>query len=647
MLTAQLLLAGCGVKSRLSTADRKFEAGEYADAADLYSKVYSKISFKYKPVKARVAYNQAECLKKLRFSRAEMMYSRAVRMEYDSIVYLKLAQAQHRNGKYGEAVKNYNLYLEHDSTDILAKNGLEGIKLAAEMRNNPTRYEVRRENTFFARNRYIYSPVFMGTDYGQLYFTSNNFKPKKGTLLNFVSNQPNANLVFSKKDASGKWSKPEPVLSEEFTNGMEIGSCSFTPDGKSLYFSVAPQKEESSANVEVYFSARAGGEWTEPQQVNFFKDSTITVAHPAIAPDGQTIYFVSDAPNGQGGTDIWKGVLEGSDCKFIENLGPQINTPGDEMFPYVRADGTLYFASDGHPGLGGLDIFKAEPDGEDWVVSNMGMPINSNYDDFGITFEGSKEKGFFSSNRGQIRGFDAIYAFELPELIIDIQGKVLDDKMNPLPDANVRLVSNTGENIRVVSKKDGSYRIKIDKDMDCVMLGTARGYLNKKAEVSSYGVNSSKTFTVDLVLPAVFRPVQLTKIFFYFDRWNLTLESEEGLQELLQLLKDNPNIVIEISAHTDYLGDDAYNKTLSDRRAKSVVDYLIKAGIEKDRLVAVGYGEDVPFVVDENLHAEYKFLPLDTALTEEFILTLEANQQEIANQINRRTEFKVLRMSLR
>ena len=632
----------------MTTADKKFEAGEYASAAELYARVYSKISYKEPELRARVAFNQAECLRRLNYTRAEMMYNRAIRAKHqDSLVYLRYARALHRNAKYTEAIRNYNIYLQHDSTCVLALNGLSGAQSASVWRSEPTRYVVRRENAFFARNRHTYSPAFQGVDYDQLYFTSNRAPVKKGVVTNFVTNLPNSNIYNTKKDASGNWSKPELVFSEELATAAELGSCAFSPDGRTMYFTQASQKDDSDAHVEIYFSARAGGEWTAPQKVTFFRDSSITVAHPAIAPDGVTIYFVSDAPNGQGGKDIWKGTLSGAECKYIENLGPQINTPGDEMFPYVRADGTLYFASDGHPGLGGLDIFRATKNGEDWSVVNMGVPVNSNFDDFGITFEGNKEKGFFSSNRGQIRGFDAIWSFELPETEIVVQGKVLDDKMNPIPDAMVRLISNTGQNIRVMTRKDGTYRIRIDKDMDCVMLGTARGFLNKKATVSSRGVKESKVFNVDLVLPAAFRPVQLPNIFFEFAKWNLTPASEKGLQELLSMLNDNPNIVIEISAHTDYIGNNEFNLTLSQKRAQSVVNYLIDAGISTNRLVSVGHGEEKPYVVDEMLHAEYPFLPLETVLTEDYILTLKPEEQEIANQINRRTEFKVIRMNLR
>ncbi len=649
ILISQLVLISCGTKSRLTNADKKFEAGEYASAAELYSRVYSKISYKEADLRARVAFNQAECLRRLNYTRAEMMYSRAVRSKYqDSIVYLRLAQAQHRNAKYGEAIKNYKIYLQHDSAGVLALNGLNGAQMVAQWKAESSGYVVRRDNNFYTRNRHTYSPAFQGFDADQLYFTSNRMPVKKGVANNFVTNLPNSNIYFVKKDAAGKWSKPETVFSEELTAAAELGSCAFSPDGRTMYFTKASQKDDTNANAEIYSSSRAGGEWTAPQVVTFFKDSTITVAHPAIAPDGVTIYFVSDAPNGQGGKDIWKGTLSGSECKFIENLGPQINTPGDEMFPYVRSDGALYFASDGLPGLGGLDIFRATRIGEgEWSVVNMGVPVNSNFDDFGIAFEGNKERGFFSSNRGQIRGFDAVWSFELLETEVFVQGKVLDDKLNPIPDAMVRLISNAGQNTRVMTKKDGTYRIKIDKEVDCVMLGTARGFLNKKATVSSRGVKASKIFTVDLVLPAAFRPVQLPNIFFEFAKWDLTPSSEGGLQELLAMLNDNPNIIIEISAHTDYFGNNEFNLNLSQKRAQSVVDYLIRAGIAPERLISVGHGEEKPYVVDESLHAEHSFLPLEQALTEEFILTLKPEEQEIANQINRRTEFKVIRMSLR
>lgn len=644
-----LLFAGCGTKSRLGKADRKFDAGEYAAAIREYQRVYSRIPSTDRTLRSRVAFKKAECLSFLNRTQNEMWYQRAIRNNFaDSIIFLRYAQALHRNAKYSDAARNYRIYLQHNPNSVLAHNGLKATEMIQEWRAKPTRYQVRRENSLYVRNTLTFSPVFQGTDSDVLYFNSTRTTARKGVPLNFVTGIPNNNLFVKRKDASGKWGRPEEVFNEELTSHTDVGAASFSPDGRTMYFTRASQKNDGNLSLEIVFSLRAGGDWTEPKPIKFFRDSTINVAHPAIAPDGVTIYFVSDAPDGLGGYDIWRGTLDADECRFITNLGPDINTPGNEKFPVVRADGTLYFSSNGHPGLGGLDIFKATSTGEgSWNVENMGIPINSNFDDFGITFEGVNERGFFSSNRGQPRGFDAIWYFELPEIEILVVGTVVDDKQNPLPDATVRLISNTGQNIRVTTRKDGTYRIRIDKGMQCAMQATSRGFLNQAAKISTVGIDGSETLTVNFTLSAVFRPVQLENVFFDFARWDITKESERGLQELLTLLSDNPNIIIELSAHTDYVGNNQANQILSERRAQSVVDYLINAGVQPGRLMAKGYGEEQPFVVDELTHSRHPFLPLNETLTEAFILSLPQDQQVIANQINRRTEFKVLRMNFR
>jgi peptidoglycan-associated lipoprotein len=411
-----------------------------------------------------------------------------------------------------------------------------------------------------------------------------------------------------------------------------------------MYFTKARQVADAQVGAEIFYSNRAGTTWSEPKKIKIFADTTISVAHPAISTDGQTLYFVSDAKNGQGGKDIWKAKIDGSACKYIENLGPQINTPGDEMFPSIKADGTLYFASDGWSGYGGLDIFKAtQANDTTWLVQNMGEPINSSADDFGITFAGKAERGFFSSTRGDLKGYDAIWNFELPELAYTVEGKVTDEKGSPISEATVKMISNTGVNARVQTKKDGSYKLKLDKDIECVMLATSRGYLNQQNKVSTMGLTNSKTFTVDFKLSSISKPVKIDNIFYEFGKWDLTPASTAGLQVLVKLLKDNPNITIELSANTDFVGNNEDNKTLSEKRAKSVVDYLIKAGIAADRLTPVGNGEDKPVVVDAALAKKYSFMKENDVLNEAFIIKLSPDQQEVVNQINRRTEFRVLK----
>ena len=517
-------------------------------------------------------------------------------------------------------------------------------KNAAELLKTPNKFVVKRSTDFNLRRTSSFSPAYAGTSAEMIAFTSTRPADKKAVQKNSaITGLPNNDIFVSRKNATGKWETPE-AIEGDINSINDEGICSFSSDGKMMFFTRSPYVADGARGTEIMMSNRAGGTWSKPQKITIFKDSTVSVAHPAISPDGQTLYFVSDSKKGLGGKDIWKGTLVNGECKYIENLGPDINTPGDEMFPSVSADGTLYFSSNGRIGFGGLDIYKATPKKEGgWMVENMGSPINSSADDFGMTFEGKSQKGYFSSNRNETKGIDAIWSFEIPELAYSIEGKVTDEKGVEIPDATVRMISNTGVNARIQSKKDGTYRLKLDKDMDCVMLATARGYLNQKNAVSTQGMTESKTFKVNFKLSSISKPIQIENIFYEFGKWDLTPASESGLQVLVKMLTDNPNITIEISANTDYVGSATENMVLSQRRAKSVVDYLISKGIEAQRLTSVGNGKDKPVVVDAALAKKYAFLKENDVLTQDFILKLTPEQQETANQINRRTEFRVVK----
>ena len=433
------------------------------------------------------------------------------------------------------------------------------------------------------------------------------------------------------------------------TGQAELGPCTATSDGKTLYFTYSCPQNGQDLGAKIYTSSRASGEWGEAQEVKIFKDSSITVAHPSLCQSGDTMYFVSDAPFGEGGMDIWMAELEDGEWVNPQNMGKQINTSGNEMFPYIHADGTLYFASTGHPGYGGLDIFKAVRDtlvrdSVKWLVYNMGAPFSSNGDDFGITFAGNSQNGYFSSNRGQKKAIDEIYQFNLPEMVFMVEGVVTDMNGEALSDASIRLVGDDGTNTKLQVRRDGTYRIKLKKDAHYVMLGAARGHLNQKQALNTLNLIDSKTYTQDFALAPISKPITMDNIFYEFGKWDLTPQSEAGLQTLVKLLNDNPNITIELSAHTDLVGDDNSNLTLSKKRAESVVAYLIKAGIESERLTPVGYGETKPVVADKALHDKYSFIPVGQELNEAFISELkQTDQQDICNQINRRTEFKVLK----
>jgi len=645
ILLATIGFQSCGIGALIKKANKRYEIGEYFAAGNLYKRAYSGLTSKEKSQRGKIAFRQGECYRLTNQGRAEQAYLNAIKYNYpDSMVYLDYALVLQRNGKYADAAKNYAIFLTKDSSNQQAKNGIISCQFVADWKNAPGRYVVKRSTEINTRRSSSFSPAFMGNDGDMLVFTSNRpFNKKTIQKSSAITGLPNNDLFSIRKNAAGKWEAAE-ILEGPINTINDEGVCSISTDGKAMYYTRSPYVADGVKGTDIMVANRAGGTWSIPQRVKIFKDSTISVAHPAIAPDGQTLYFVSDSKKGLGGKDIWKATLADGECKFIEDLGPEINTPGDEMFPSVSADGTLYFASNGRPGFGGLDIYKATPKKTGgWIVENMGIPINSSGDDFGITFSGKEQNGFFSSNRNETKGNDAIWSFVLPELAWGIEGKVVDEKGNAIPDAVIRMVSNTGVNARVTTKKDGTYRIKIDKDMDCIMLASSRGYLNQKNTVNTQDLKDSKTFTVNFRLSAISKPVEIENIFYEFGKWNLTPASEAGLQVLLKLLKDNPNITIEISANTDYVGNNESNKVLSQKRAKSVVDYLISKGIASDRLTSVGNGKEKPVVVDAHLAKKYPFLKENDVLDESFVTKLAPDQLEIANQINRRSEFRVVK----
>jgi peptidoglycan-associated lipoprotein len=450
-----------------------------------------------------------------------------------------------------------------------------------------------------------------------------------------------SDIYFSKKNENGEWQRPEPAGGELNTE-MDEGIVSFSPDGQTMYLTRANRSETSNTTVEIYTSRRSEATWSAAQKYEITADTISAVGHPAVSPDGQYLYFSSDMPGGYGGKDIWRIDLK-EKRGSLENMGPQINTAGDEMFPYVRSDSVLYFASDGHPGFGGLDIFKAwlNSTGDRWSVDNMGLPINSSGDDFGITFE-KGEKGYFSSNRGDRKGYDHIFSFELPDLKITISGMVMDKDEEPVPNAIIRIVGNDGSNQKEVARDDGSFKFNLQRGVKYVMKAGATGYLNVKQEFESDSAEEDADYEVDFILAAINKPQVVENIFYDFDKATLRSESKAALDEMVAMLRDNPNVTIEMGSHTDRWGSEAYNMNLSNRRAKSVVDYLIAAGISEDRLKPQGYGKSVPKTVTKRINREYPQFPEGTVLNEEFISTLSEEDKAAADQINRRTEFKVM-----
>ena len=656
-------LSSCSVNARIKKADKKYAIGEYYEAGEIYRQTYRRISTKDKALRARVAFMQGESHRILNNNKAVSAYKNAIRNNYpDSLVYLHYAQVLQYQGKYKEAIKQYDIYLLNHPNDYVAQAGKYACMQVETWKKETSRYKVTLAKEFNEKRTSSFAPAFTTEDGDALVFTSNRQEKstdkKKKVRTSPVTGVANYNLYSARKNAAGVWEEielcqglyeePEGEGGEDGgtqkkKGAPELGVCCFSPDGKTMYYTFSCPVNGQDLGAKIYVSTRAGGEWSEGRELQLFKDSSITVGHPTLNATGDTLYFVSDAPDGFGGKDIYMAVQNGNDWTDIKNLGSKVNTADDELFPYMRQDGRLYFSSKGHPGYGGLDLFYAVPKDTTWSIYNMGTPFNTQNDDFGITFAGTTENGFFSSNRGQKKGYDQIYSFTLPSMEFLVEGNVYDTNGEHLSEATIRLVGDDGTNVKAQIRRDGSYRLKLQKDTRYVMLATSRGFLNQKQELSTVGMTDSYSYQQNFSLAPISKPVKMSNVFYEFGKWTLTADSEKGLNELVQLLNDNPNITIELSAHTDMVGNDASNKQLSLRRAQSVVDYLIQHGIDSERLTPVGYGEEKPVVVDDALNKQYTFLPKEQVLDEAFITTLPADQQEICNSLNRRTEFRVLK----
>lgn len=640
LIASLFALASCG-GAKMATADEAYARGEYNAAMKTYKKIYNKLKKKEeRPLRGQVAFKLGECYRHMNMAaNASGAYRNAIRYNYpDSMALLYLAKSQHMEGKYKDAVSNYEAFLEKAPNNLLARDGLRGSRTAAAIKEKGSRYRVANAKLFNSR-RADFCPMLFGDAHDALYFTSSNEKAK-GETKSDITGMKNCDIFVARKNENGVWQRPEAVEGELNTE-LDEGITSFSPDGNTMYLAKARRELNSSTSVEIYTSQRSEAQWSAPVKLEITADTISAYGDPAVSPDGNWLYFTSDMPGGQGGKDLWRINLK-ERVGTLENLGDVINTPGDERFPYVRSDSVLYFASNGHAGLGGLDIFKATmtPSGG-WNIENMGWPMNSSYDDFGITY-GEGESGYFSSNRGDARGYDHIYSFVKPDLKITISGYVLDRDEEPVPNATIRIVGDDGSNQKAIGKTDGTFEFNLQRGVNYVMMAGAKGYMNGRQTFRSDDAEEDAEYAVDFILAAMTKPQVIENIFYDFDKATLRPESAAALDSMVTILKDNPKIVIEMASHTDRWGSDEYNDRLSQRRAQSVVDYLIAAGITPDRLRPAGYGEKRPKTVTKRIARLYPQFKEGDVLTEEFILNLSEEDQAAADQINRRTEFQVI-----
>lgn len=640
-----LITASCGSEKAIRRGDQYAAIMEYHEAAKEYKKAYRKISAKEREKRAEVAWKMGECYRKsYNAVSAVGAYQNAVRYGYpDSTALRYLADAQLVKGDYKASQKSYEAFLEIAPDDRMAMIGLESAKQSAEWKKSPTRYIVKRSKELNG-HRSDYCPAYVGEDTTMIVTTSTR-KDATGSDLSCITGQKSADIFLTKRDEKGKWQKTEKIESD--INGeFEDGACAFTPDGKVMYFTRCAIDEQYPRFASIFKSGRSDASWTKPEEVIISRDTLSAYAHPAVSPSGEWLYFTSNMAGGYGGLDLWRFYIGTSKAMegMLENLGPGINTEGDEQFPAFGPQGELFFSSNGYPGMGGLDIYSATLVNDSiWEVTNIGAPVNSNGDDFGITFAPGLYRGYFSSNRGDARGWDHIYSFMLPETVHTLYGWIYEKDGYELPDGVIYMIGNDGTNTSFGVMKDGSYSVRVTPGVEYVLLGTCKGYLNAMQELKTTLDEGEQSYQRDFALPSAERPVLIDNIFYEYNKATLTASSAASLDELVELLNLNPNVTIELAAHCDNRGGDSYNKRLSQARAESVMNYLLDKGIEKERLTAVGYGEKAPKTVTKKMTETYGFLKEGDVLTEEFINTLNKDEQEQCHQLNRRTEFQVLR----
>lgn len=643
LVLSLLLLAGCGAEKNMKKAEKFMAIGEYYDAASQYKQAYSKTPPKERDRRGLIAGKMAVCYRKINSTpKAVAAYRNMVRYNKATVDdRLELGRQLLKNGDYKQAAEQFRVVLDSMPDNVLARNGLLSAQQAPAWKKQGSRYTVKRMDVFNSR-RAEYSPMLSGDQFDQLYFTSTR-NDATGDELSGITGTKNGDIFVSQKDDKGKWSKPEVVNGGLNTEADEGASC-LSPDQREMYLTQCVTDPSYPRYAQIVKSNRSDAAWGKASSVELTKDTLSSFAHPAVSPDGQWLYFVSDMPGGKGGLDIWRVRITSAGYGGVENLGEPINTPGNEMFPTFRPNGDLYFSSDGHPGMGGLDIFIAHPGKTGrYVLEHPGYPLNSQGDDFGMTFEGVKNRGFFSSNRNDGRGWDHIYSFVNPEIVQSVKGWVYEQEGYELPAAQVYMIGSDGTNLKLGVKSDGSFEKELTPGVEYMFLATCKGFLNHKEELKVVPMNDSHEYVLQFPLASITAPVLIDNIFYDFNKATLRPESQTALDELVKLLNENPNVTIELSSHCDYKGSSAYNKLLAQRRAESVVNYLVDKGIARDRLSPVGYGKEKPKTIRKKLTEKLTWLKEGDVLTEDFIKKLDPEKQEICNQLNRRTEFIVLR----
>ena len=645
ILLALCLTACSPVERIVRRGDNALAIGEYAEAAALYKKAYQRTPTTDRQMRGELAFKQADAFRRYgNAARALGAYRSAERYKYsDSLTLVRAGDMMRMMGDMKGARDAYSTALDSNPDLEAARLGIQAAEGAMRAQGETSAWTVKLASQFNS-SRSDYCPAYQGTDASALYFSTTRRQVMGEDLSGITAMKP-GDIYVVRKDEKGKWKMPEAVEGGVNTE-FDEGACAFTPDGTKMYLTVCKTDPQYPRMAQIMVSSRSDASWGKPQEVKITKDTLSSYAHPAVSPDGRWLYFTSDMPGGYGGLDLWRIELDAKGGGVVENLGPDINTAGNECFPAFRPSGELYFSSDGRPqNYGGLDLYRATADTlrHVWHVEHLPRPMNSQGDDFGITFEGSRSRGYFSSSRSTGgRGWDKLYEFSYPEQLLSVKGWVYEQDGYELPKAQVFMVGSDGTNQKLSVLSDGSFEQPVKAGVQYLFLATCPGYLNMQASLVPEDIDAERQYVLQFPLPSMNIPVLVRGIHYEFDKATLTPESQAALDRLVKLLQENTNVTIELSSHCDYRGRDAYNDRLSQQRAESVVNYLTEHGVDSLRLTARGYGKRMPKVVSKRMAETYPFLTQGDTLTEARIKTFEPKNAEIANALNRRTEFRVL-----
>jgi peptidoglycan-associated lipoprotein len=634
-------------KDFLLEAENHFKGGKMRSAIDAYQRAAG--AAKTTEQKGYIHYQLGECHRLVANpAKAQESYEVAIKMNYsNNKVYLRLAEVLKEQGKYEESMKNYEKYTKAGGGPE-GKSGLEACQKAIEMQNKKSRYVVEEVNVLNTE-MYDMVPVFADRQNKELVFTSNR-QGSTGTEDNERKVGPNGDIWITTKDAKGHWG--QPVILQGLNSEFDEGAIAFDNRFSTIYFTRCPKdpKGKQSLGCDICKSEKKGKNWGEVEVVPIKQEGmdSVTVGHPAMAIDDSYMLFASDMPGGNGGRDLWMTKYDKREKKWLTpvNLGSGVNTAGDELFPYIHpVTGDLFFASNGHPGLGGLDIFKAPKTGEGtWgKPENFGYPINSHAHDYGIVFE-SKDftRGMFTSNRKGNNTKDDIYAFNLPPILYQLQCLVLDkETKEPVADAQIILVGSDNSSITVKTDANGQVMFEKNEAGDRfinsntnynIEVSKQGSYLVGKDAITTVGVEKSTNFVKEFLLTSIVKDIVVPEVRYDYDKWALqvndSVNSKDSLDFVYNILIENPTIVIELKSHTDCRGNDKYNEELALKRAKECVKYLVEEkGIPADRIVPIGRGEYDPLVGLECANIEK--LPTKA-------------EKEAAHQKNRRTNVKII-----